>query len=161
MAAKAPANDREHLLKLINLVEEQHDLDKLLDAATNFSDWTVLSNDEKREIQRHSCKQRRLSRLVTFIIENRRAARFANFILRYNAPIQAAALAILNRPTVNVASSEMRPTVAAPISTSPEKIFQQPAGEKSSATATSSPMELDTTESPGACSDSMDTDLKV
>ena len=50
MAAKAPANDREHLLKLINLVEEQHDLDKLLDAATNFSDWTVLSNDEKKEI---------------------------------------------------------------------------------------------------------------
>ena len=98
---------------------------------------------------------------MTFIIENGRAARFANFILRYNEPIQAAALALVSRPTVSVASSEMRPTGAAP---SPEKILPRPASggsQKSSATTTSSPMELDTTESPGACSDSMDTDFKV
>jgi hypothetical protein len=173
MAAEAPANDREYLLKLIKLVAEQYDLDKLLDAATTFRDWPVISNDEKRDIERQSSKQNRLDYLMTLITEPGRAARFANFILRYNSPIQAAALAVVSRPTVNVASSEMRLTEFEVSSSSqmrshyrPEKIMQQPTGDnqsvqKSSATTTrsSSPMDLDTTESPEASS--MDTDLKV
>jgi hypothetical protein len=173
MAAEAPANDQEYLLKLIKLIAEQYDLEKILDAATTFRDWPVISNDEKRDIERQSSKQSRLDYLMTLITETGRAAQFANFILRYNSPIQAAALAVLSRPTVNVArsNSEMRP---AEVSTSsqmrshcrPEKIMQQPTGDsqsvqKSSATATrsSSPMDLDTTESPEASS--MDTDSKV
>ena len=166
MGTEAPANDREYLLKLMKLVE-RYDFEKLLDAATAFRDWTVLSGDEKREIESQVCKQGRLDRLMTLIAETGRETRFANFILRYNSSIQAAALAVVNRPMINIASSEMRPTGAAPISTvtssqiRPEKILQQPAGgsQKLNATATGSPMDLDTTESPEACS--MDTDLKV
>ena len=167
MAAEAPANDREYpseyLLKLMKLVE-RYDFEKLLDAATAFHDWTVISNDEKREIESQICNQSRLDRLMTLIAETGRETRFANFILRYNSSIQDAALAIMNanRPMVN-----MRPTGATPISTvtssqiRPEKTLQQPAGgsQKSNATATGSPMELDTTESPEPCS--MDTNSKV
>ena len=169
MAAEAPANNREYLLRLMKLVE-RYDFEKLLDAATAFHDWTVISDDEKREIESQNCNQSRLDRLMTLIAETGRETRFANFILRYNSSIQDAALAIMNsnRPMINIAGSEMRPTgAAAPISTvtssqiRPEKTLQQPAGgsQKSNATATGSPMELDTTESPEPCS--MDTNSKV
>jgi hypothetical protein len=169
MATEAPTDDREYLLKLMKLVE-RYDFEKLLDAATAFCDWTVISGDEKKDIESQSSKQSRLDRLLMILIaETGRAARFANFILRYNSPIQAAALAVVNSVS-DVAGSETRPTAAAgaaPTSTSSQMRYyrpemQQPADDidsqdqKSSATATGSPMD---TESPEACS--MDTDSKV
>ena len=162
MAAKAPAN--EYVQNLLQLIK-RYDLDELLDAATTFQDWLVITHDEKREIKSQGSKQRSWDRLMTLVAEKGRAALFANFILRYNSTIQAAALAVVN--TVNVAS-EMRPKAAAGLYSQmhgyrSDKVLHQPATEggsqKSSASATGSPMDLDTTESPGACS--MDTESKV
>ena len=178
MAAKAPAA----LLKLVEPLKRQcdlMDLNKLLDAATTFPDWTVISNDEKREIESQSSKQGKLDRLMTLIAENGRVTQFANFIYRYSSPIPAAALAVMN----TASASEMRPKEAPRINQlhslcRPEKTLQQPndstsssAGgiQKSSANAstgaaghgTSSPMEIDTTESPEASSMDTDSNSKV
>ena len=149
MAAKAPAN--EYLEKLIQLIK-RYDLDELLDAATTFRDWTVISNDEKRDIKSQSCKQRRLDRLMTLITENGREAAFANFIVRYNLTIQNAALAVVSTAKPNVTSTTMGLKAAS----SQLQILQPDDGSQK---LSASPMEIDTTACPEATS--MDIGSKV
>lgn len=113
MATKVPAN--EHTQKLLQLIK-RYDVDELLDAATTFQYWPVISNDEKTEIQKQSgsSKQQKFDSLITLVTKKaERMTRFAMFIQCYTSPIQEAALsAVLEcQNSVAIASASNLETV--------------------------------------------------
>ena len=169
MAAIDSAPASEHVQTLLQSIK-RYDIGELLDAAATFQDWLVISNDEKKEIEKQSSKQESLDRLIALVTENGRITQFANFILRFNSPIQDAALAVTCsmtvKPKVVNAYSQIHNDCnrLEKTSTLQQHAADSQSSRKSSDTnltarASTSPMEVDTTDSLESCS--MDIGSKV
>lgn len=76
---------------------KRYDIEELLKAASASEDWKVISEEERKNIESQGSKQQKCERLESLIANDvRRVVNFANFILRYNSPVQDAALAVIS-----------------------------------------------------------------